>query len=90
MKLEVLILIGVITAATTLFAVINYDPNPSPEEHYGNLTAIVKQTIKNTIEIAAYKYDDMMDRAKYIGDTLDRSIGTSWQVFIFGKECDKT
>lgn len=63
MKLEVLILIGVIAGVSTWFAVSEYEPNPSPEEHYGNLTTIMKQTIKNTIEIAAYKYEDLSDRS---------------------------
>lgn len=48
---------------------------------------MMKQSIKSTVEIASYKYDDLLDRAQYIGDTLDRINGTSWQVYIFGKEC---
>jgi|688.fasta_scaffold1066431_1 hypothetical protein len=50
----------------------------------------MKQTIRDTIQLAVYKYDDLEDQAVYIGSTLDRLYKQSWQTFVFDGICTWT
>lgn len=44
----------------------------------------MKSSIKSSIELATYKFDGLGDMYEYVGNTLDKLYGQSWQVFAFG------
>lgn len=44
----------------------------------------MKSSIKSSIELATYKFDELGDMYEYVGNTLDKLYGQSWQVFAFG------
>jgi hypothetical protein len=59
-------------------------------EYYGNLTEQQKQSIRDAITVVSYKTTDVVEIAQYVGDTLDRLWGSSWQTFVFGSSCTQS
>lgn len=50
----------------------------------------MKKIIRDTIELACYKSDDLEYQAEYIGSALDKQYGSSWQTFVFDGICKDT
>ena len=54
------------------------------------MSTSMRQSIRDAIQLAVYKYDDLGDQAEYIGSTFDRLYKQSWQTFVFDGICTDT